>query len=967
MNFSKVQQAIFLRFQHLLIGLSFFVTIDAQNIKIGNPPIRNFSKKVYAASPQNWHIGQRKDGMMLFANNLGLLTFDGNSWQVRPMANHTIMRSIKVHSNGRIYVGGQGEFGYFDQTSGKTMQYVDLSKLLTGENKNFSDVWNILFRNEYIYFQTFRQIMVFDGKKVNVFNFDKSIQKMFMLENEIWIQFDKDNYAKLSNGKFVEMPLFKELKGDVVDVCKLRDGRTLISTYKGGIYNFDNGNCIPLFSSDARLNNIWITAMKELSDGNILIGTSNKGLMIVSPQLKTILSLSKENGLQNSTILAATQDKNGDIWAASEFGIDFIEYKSPYRILYPDVPFNGTGYSAAIHKGQLYLGTNNGLYATSIKADQAGVVNPFREVAGSKDVCWNLDIIDDQLWLGHNEGASIVENNSIVPVFRGQGVWKFIKEENEKIAFGAYEGMGIIRRTGKNFSAGILDGFVESSRILLKDRDQQLWMSHPYRGVYKIDFDENRSRTLPKFYGERAGLETNLDNYIILANQKVYASNTKGIFIYNKTRDRFEHDTMLEKIIGFEKGTKLLLADQYNNIWYKKGNKIGLLEPGEVNWKKIYTKHLLPSLPESLAGGFEKVFPLTEDEFIFNCESGFLLFNKKKLSNHNLFTTSVNKVTVLGKSDSVFINGIEAEFLSNNKKKPLSLNHIENNLRIEVASYSYNDELIEYRYQLSGLEKGEASWTTEPFAAYNNLSAGSYRLKIETRIGGVVQKEITSFYFEIQPAWYNSNIFRAAILAIFAFGIISVFLFQNKKFETEKSQLTQKHQAVVDEQANLVAQSEEEIMKLKNDQLQKDINFKNTELASIAMHLAHKKDFITTLELELKNIQKDKLGPSEVASNLKRIIHRLQQETILDDDWERFTHYFDELHMSFINRLKLSFPELTTNDHRLCAYLRMNLSTKEIAALSNISTRGVEGSRYRLRKKMGLSNDANLNEFMNTI
>ena len=202
---------------------------------------------------------------------------------------------------------------------------------------------------------------------------------------------------------------------------------------------------------------------------------------------------------------------------------------------------------------------------------------------------------------------------------------------------------------------------------------------------------------------------------------------------------------------------------------------------------------------------------------------------------------------------------------------------------------------------------------------------------------------------------------------IFAFGIIALFQMQNKKFETEKTRITQRHQEVVDEQAVLVAQSEKEIIELKNDQLQKDISFKNTELASIAMHLAHKKDFITTLEQELKNIHKNKLGPTEVASNLKSIIHRLQQESVLDDDWERFTYYFDELHMSFINRLKEKYPDLTTNDHRLCAYLRMNLSTKEIAALSNISPRGVEGSRYRLRKKMDLPNELNLNEFMNEI
>jgi DNA-binding CsgD family transcriptional regulator len=77
-----------------------------------------------------------------------------------------------------------------------------------------------------------------------------------------------------------------------------------------------------------------------------------------------------------------------------------------------------------------------------------------------------------------------------------------------------------------------------------------------------------------------------------------------------------------------------------------------------------------------------------------------------------------------------------------------------------------------------------------------------------------------------------------------------------------------------------------------------------------------------------------------------------------------FENLFDQAHENFFRRLKLAYPDLTPSDFRLCAYLRMNLSSKEIAPLLNISIRGVEEKRYRLRKKLNLTADQNLTDFI---
>jgi len=105
----------------------------------------------------------------------------------------------------------------------------------------------------------------------------------------------------------------------------------------------------------------------------------------------------------------------------------------------------------------------------------------------------------------------------------------------------------------------------------------------------------------------------------------------------------------------------------------------------------------------------------------------------------------------------------------------------------------------------------------------------------------------------------------------------------------------------------------------------------------------------------------------KIKKDLNEIISIIKSDLRLDEDWNKFSLHFDKVHQDFIKKLKIKFPELSTKDHKLCAFLKMNLSTKEISPLLNISIRGVEISRYRLRKKLELERSVDLNIFLNEI
>jgi len=129
------------------------------------------------------------------------------------------------------------------------------------------------------------------------------------------------------------------------------------------------------------------------------------------------------------------------------------------------------------------------------------------------------------------------------------------------------------------------------------------------------------------------------------------------------------------------------------------------------------------------------------------------------------------------------------------------------------------------------------------------------------------------------------------------------------------------------------------------------------------MTLLRKNEHLTHLKEELQK-QKKELGPRFPNYYYRKLLQLIDKGISSEEDWKQFEFHFDQAHENFIKRLKKNYPDLTQADLKLCAYLRLNLSSKEIAPLLNISLRGVEVRRYRLRKRLNLNTEDNLVEFL---
>jgi AraC family transcriptional regulator, chitin signaling transcriptional activator len=156
-------------------------------------------------------------------------------------------------------------------------------------------------------------------------------------------------------------------------------------------------------------------------------------------------------------------------------------------------------------------------------------------------------------------------------------------------------------------------------------------------------------------------------------------------------------------------------------------------------------------------------------------------------------------------------------------------------------------------------------------------------------------------------------------------------------------------------------ENEQQLMKLRNEQLSEVVDSKNRELAVSTMSLINKNELLSVIKEDLKKTSTDD------NRSIKSLISSITKNISEEDSWKVFKEAFDSTDKDFLKKVKLAHSSLTPNDLRLCAYLRLNLSSKEIAPLLNISVRSVEIKRYRLRKKMDLTHEKGLVEYILSI
>ncbi|MFC4211414.1 triple tyrosine motif-containing protein [Pedobacter lithocola] len=949
----------------LIFLICISLNTHAADIKsIGVPYIENYSKSVYASGNQNWSVAKDKNGVMYFGNTEGLLTFDGRYWQKYKMPNNQIVRSVAADDNGKIYTGCFGDFGYWSFKQNK-FQYTSLTHLIPKSDPRKDEIWKIHIYGNKIIFQSFSTIYIYVNGKISIlknasnFLFSYKIGNRFIVENK--------GLYELKGNKLVYIPGSDVVcKTGVLSILPFKANTLIIGTGKDGLFLFDGKTFIP-FNTPANsfLSTFQLNNGAKILDKYYAYGTILNGIIVIDENGNIIQRVNKSSGLQNNTVLSLYSDNEQNLWAGLDNGIDRIELNSPLYFYLDKTGVFGTVYSSVIFKGKIYLGTNQGLFYSEWKdSNQFSTLN-FRLIPNSQGQVWELNIIDDQLLCGHNNGTFNVIGDKIEKITTYSGGWT-IKKLNSNPNFliqGTYTGLLLFNKNaqGKWQFYKKIANFNVPSRYVEQDNKGEIWVSHAYKGLYKLKLSNDYSTVISnKYYDEKSGLPSNYNLNLFNLEEKIVFASNSGFFTYDNLSDRFSKYNVLNSALGsFASSNKIINAGA-KKYWFINHGKTALANFSQAG-KISIDSNRFSILDGKMVQYYENISRISNSIYLISVDDGFVFYNAGQnmagqLSkiNQNVLIRRIEDIT--DKYSIISENG--------NSGSEIDIKNNRNNIRISFSLPYYREAKVKFQYYLEGYSNDWSDWSYATQKDFTNLSSGKYIFRVRAKIDDATVSEITTFEFRILRPWYLSNWAILFYAFMFVVAMIAGKKIYERKLKRDSLKISERLKAEQDEILKQESEAnEKQINKLQTEKLQAELASKNRELANSAMTLVYKNELLQKISEEILKL-KDENG-KKLADDQLRKIQKVINDGMNDErDWHLFENSFNEAHESFFKKLKIGHPDLVPNDLKLCAYLRMNMSSKEMSSLLNITLRGVEIRRYRLRKKLNVPHDKNLTEFL---
>ncbi len=913
------------------------------------PPIVKYSSTTYGAGNQNWMISQDKNRFVYFANNDGLLEFNGSNWTLYPSPNETIIRSVKVIGD-KIYTGCYMNFGFWTRLPNGELKYKSIADSLKNKLLDDEQFWNIINYDQWVVFQSLSRIYIYDTKStaIKIITPKHQITKIFKTNNAIYFQVLEEGLYEIENGSNKIISDNTLVKNNKIVALYATDDGLLIHTQVDGFYKLKDSNLSKFVTkSDSQLAASSIYSSQKLQDGSFAIGTVSDGIFITDEIGSIKYHINQNKGLSNNTALSLFEDLDKNLWIGLDNGINCINLQSPVKSYSDDVGILGTIYSSILFKNKLYFATNQGLF---YKEDAS--VADFKLVKGTKGQVWSLFEYDGTLFCGHDSGTFTVENGSATSIFSQYGTWKFTQIPNQKnlLLQGNYHGISVLQKLNNQWVfKNKIKGFNYSSRYLEITNSNEIFVSHEYKGVFKIDVDAKLENSLKVATYKNPSKGKNAS--LVKFNNEIYYAYKNGIFIWNNKTKKFSKNAIMSTIFEKDDYTSgKIIVDNSNKMWLFSKNYIHYFTTSKLSANLKQNSIPIPaSLTNSLLG-FENIAQISKSNYLVGTSNGYYTININDLSFKN-YKVSITNVSNNKQNDKpIFYSINEAG----------RFKYDQNNITISYTIPEYNKYInAEFQYLLEGFQEQWSEWGTKTTVNFKNLSPGKYTFKVRAKVANSQPENIASYYFLVSKPWYLTNIsvlIYMLLACVFAYNVNKAYKIYYRKQE----------QKLIEENNLLLEikelENEQELMKVRNEQLSLDVDTKSRELAVSTMSLIKKDELLSLIKDDLK-----KTSDEASSRSIKSVITTITKNISNDNTWTVFKDAFDTADKDFLKKVKQAHQSLTPNDLRLCAYLRLNLSSKEIAPLLNISVRSIEIKRYRLRKKMELPHEKGLVEYILSI
>ena len=934
-----------IRKQYLQIAIFFiFLLVNGFCLLASpRPYLKNYTKQEYQAASQNWSVAQDAHGVMYFANNIGLLEFDGITWTLYPAPNGSIIRAVAVDGENRIFTAGYRELGYWERNALGRLEYHSLNREV---EKNFTtneEFWNVVVLNNQVYFQSFSKIYIYNYQNFKLIQPEGFVNSISDGGDRIFVNLMNKGVYQISGDKLV--PFFVNSyfdRKEIRFVISLAANSWLIGTSNDGILKYDGRN----FESwkkehDAYFRKNLINRGSVTSDGKIIIGTILDGLSVFDRSGNLINRFNKENGMQNNTVLGVFSDSNRNIWAALDKGIDFISFASDPSYTVYERNELGAVYSAALYNNKLYLGTNQGLFYRPSSATS----EPFSLVPETQGQVWDCKVIDDQLLVNHNKGTFAIQGEQVRQISTVSGGVSIIENplRPNSLVQSTYSNLIFYKKDNAQWKIDkVIYQINDLIRFIEVDHLGNYWAGHMYRGIFRLKFDSRDSLVYNHYYGSSVfGKDNNI--HVFKMEGRIVFTTGEKLYTFDDLKDTIvDYSVMNEKLGEFQKATRIISAPDHH-YWFVTNQSYALFTIQNSTVKKI--KEFPSSLfNNQIVPGYENIFPLSAQKAILCLEDGYAVLDADTISPASQISDKrpeLRRISVSGNNEQQLDLPLT--------EKEFQVNYNRNNLHLRFSFPFFGSDKVKYQSFIEGLDQRWSDPVDEPIFSFKRLPVGHYIIKVKAvNIWGESSNEY-NLNLEILPPWYLSVV---AYILYFMLTVAGLLIFRKRIIAKTRLKESRERE-----------EQERELIRLRNEKLQAELSFKSSELASSTMSIIKKNEFLMEMKETLRN-QKEVLGTRYPDKYYDTLVRKIDDNMSSSNDWKVFEANFERAHEQFMKTLKDNYPDLTPSDLRLCAFLRMNLSSKEIAPLLGISVRGVENHRYRLRKRLNLDADSNLTEFM---
>ena len=915
-----------------------------------------------------WEI-EEVNGWIFLASEEGLLQYDGTWAEIFPFNNRRPLRSVTVDKESeRIYAGGIGEFGYFSPSPLSSLTYTCLSDSI-GEARHIGNIWGIYPKDGVLLMQADNIVMTYDlnSGKYSIVESPDKLDVSYMGDGILWLG-TADGLKLLLGNIIVNAPNAEQLKGKKIRKI-LPYGKGILIVTSDGLYSYNDQQLKKETRFDLVVNKMGEIFSADINGDLLALGSVSHGFVIIDLISGDYEIYDENNSLQSNTVLSLKFDKSQNLWAGMQYGLAKVLLNQPVESI-DNLDYSiGSGYVLAQKDKNLFMGTNRGLLKISYDDENKDIGRSVEIVDDMRGQVWGLTVIDGELFSSLDKGLFILDGSSKSRrIGDFWGVWDVRKMLGtpDRIYVGTYNGLHTLRKKNGTWQFdSSVEGYDRSMYNFVQESATVIWNDNGEEGIERVTIDtlENKVIDIETFTQTNDGTSLLADIYLSRIDNKVYLSTSNGIYRYEDRDGSIVKDREFSRLLGNPKVVRRLKKANGSLLALSDNELIAADPAGILGIKRM---SLPPSVARPIYEG-DVFFPIGNDFIGYPTKKGYLIFDFSEtgdsLWQENPASVYIRGVRITNQGDSVIYRG---NFL-HIKEEPV-LRHNENSLRIDYGTREDLERGILYSTRLNNEPWSLPSRTVSK--ELTELKGGKYLFEVKA-ISPDGSETMDSFMFRILPPWWRSKWMFTIYAVIFIFILfISIRAIQIYISRKQMRLLQEKDRELAQQKEIHQKESEDKdrhIRELEREKLDKELKHKSQEVANMMMSVAQKNDALQNVKRELQNIL---TLVSHGNHEARKAITELQGKVVIDiksdEVLKRVEEEFDIVHDNFMKKLRERFPDLNNNEVMLCAYIKMNLSTKEMAPLLNISPRGVETIRYRLRKKLGLERDASLSAFISS-